>query len=162
MADFSRNKDYSYLLASNANKKDFMCPYCKKSFPLDSTSYSDFELYREHVFSPKIGYRIYKAAYRICPKCKWKMEATLDIPRRIFIVAIILAIVSITVTSIIDFNHVGLYVLGFWLLIGTPAYILVWLIIFMMFWKQNRKIDFDDALSKNAIEWNEKIWNKKK
>ena len=90
------------------------------------------------------------------------MDATLDIPRRIFIVAIILAIVSITVTSVIDFNHIGSYVLGFWLLIGTPAYILVWLIIFIMFWKQNRKIDFDDALSKNAIEWNEKIWNKKK
>ena len=161
MADFSKSKDYSQIIDQNAVRDEFVCPCCGKSIPVTSSAYEEFELYRERVFSPRIGYNIYKAAYRVCPKCKWKLNATLGIPRRIFIIAIILSILSIIITSIIDFNNIGVYVIGFWLFIATPLNLLVWLLMFVLFWKQNKKIDFDKALNNNAVEWNQHNWKDK-
>lgn len=154
MGNYSKDKDYTSFFNANIDRDDFDCPICGKSCKISDAYLEEFELTREFTTYPRPGYNVTKCAYRLCPKCGWRKDATLNIPLKLLKIFGILAIVSIIIGSIINFNKIGVYVLGGWLMIGTPLYILIWLIPNLLFWRTHKKWDFDYALPRNAIEWN--------
>ena len=154
MGNYSKDKDYSQYFNANKNRKDFECPICGKSCKISDAFLEEFELTREFTTYPRPGYNITKCAYRLCPKCGSHKEATWDIPIKLLKIFGILAAISIIIGCLMGFDKYGSYVLGFWLVIGTPLYILIWLIPNLLFWRTHKKWDFDYALPRNAIEWN--------
>ena len=156
MGKYSSQKNYDHLISLNALRKDFECPCCGKHFLISEAQLEKFEISREMTFYPKLGYIIHYGGYRLCKKCHRRREMSLNIPLNIGKYGLILAVVSIIVTSIIDFDKYGSIMLGFWLLSATPLWFLAWLIPNLIWLKAStfRTFDFDKNLSKNAVDWN--------
>ncbi len=164
MGKFIKEKDYSFEIQRNAFRKEFICPCCKKSIPLNEAKLEKFELDRELVIRPKPGYLVRYGAYRLCPKCERRRDLTFMIPFRFLKIYVILAVITSIIACIIDFDHYGSVVVGFWLAAALPLWIIIWLIPNLIWWRAStfRKFDFDKCLEKNAIDWNPQFNPKEK
>lgn len=76
----------------------------------------------------------------------------------------ILAVVTSIIACSIDFDKYGTVTIGLWLAAATPLWILVWIIPNLIWFKSStfRSFDFDQCLSKNAVDWNPKFKDEKK
>ncbi len=153
MSKYSKDKNYDALIAFNATRKDYNCPYCGKSFLLSEVKLERFELDREIVFRPKIGYRIRYGAYRVCARCDKKRKFSVSFPMTFTKVYIITAIMTSIVACCINFDKYGTVTIGAWLGLATPVLILVWLLPTLIMFKITKKLDFDKALANNAVDW---------
>lgn len=66
---------------------------------------------------------------------------------------IITAIITSIIACCINFDKYGTVTIGAWLGLATPVLILIWLLPTFVMHKVTKKIDFDKALSNNAIDW---------
>ena len=72
MAKYSKERNYDNQIALNATRKDYNCPCCGKSFLILDAKLERFELDREIVYRPKLGYKVRYGAYRVCSRCDKK------------------------------------------------------------------------------------------
>lgn len=154
MADYSRERNYDKQVGLNATRKDYNCPCCGKSFLISNVKLEKFELDREIVFWAKLGYRIRYGAYRICPHCEKIRNFSISFPIIFTKIYIITAIITSIIASCINFDKYGMVTIGAWLGLTTPILLLVWLLPTLVMFKKTKKIDFDKALSGNAVDWN--------
>lgn len=164
MAQYSKDKNYDDIKFINAQRKEFECPCCGKHILISDAELEKFELSREFTLFPTSGYIVHYGGYRLCKKCHRRRERSFDIPLKIGKYGLILAVISIIVASVIDWVKYGSMMLGFWLLIATPLWILAWLIPNLIWFKASsfRTFDFDKNLSKNAVDWNPRFKKGKK
>lgn len=153
MADYSRERNYDNQVAFNATRKDYNCPCCGKSFLISNVKLEKFELDREIVYWPKFGYRIRYGVYRICPHCEKIRNFSISFPIIFTKIYIIIAIISSIIACCINFDKYGTVTIGAWLGLATPVLLLVWLLPTLVMFKKTKKIDFDKALSSNAVDW---------
>lgn len=74
MAKYSKERNYDNQIALNATRKDYNCPCCGKSFLILDAKLERFELDREIVYRPKLGYKVRYGAYRVCSRCDKKKK----------------------------------------------------------------------------------------
>ena len=157
MAKYNAEKNYDKERTLNSQRKDFECPCCGKHYPLSEAELEKFELYRKITLRPSPGYLVYYGGYRLCPKCYRRRDWSITLPFTILKYGVIIAIISIIVAFIIDSEKYGLVILGGWLAIGTPLFILSFIIPYTVFHKYSKSFDFDKNLKKNAVDWNPKF-----
>jgi uncharacterized membrane protein (DUF485 family) len=112
-----------------------------------------FELDREIVYRPKLGYKVRYGAYRVCSRCDKKRNFSISFPIIFTKIYIITAIITSIIACCINFDKYGTVTIGAWLGLATPVLILIWLLPTFVMHKVTKKIDFDKALSNNAIDW---------
>ena len=164
MAKYSPDKDYIIQMSLNIQRNDFNCPCCGKLQPITEAELEKFELSREFVFQRKMGYLVRYGGYRLCRKCWHKRDLTLMIPLVFLKIYAILAVLTSIIACVIDLDKYGMVTIGFWLAAALPLWILVWLIPNLIWFKASsfRNLDFDNCLSKNAVDWNPKFKEEKK
>lgn len=153
MAKYSKERNYDNQIALNATRKDYNCPCCGKSFLILDAKLERFELDREIVYRPKLGYKVRYGAYRVCSRCDKKKKLLISFPIIFTKIYIITAIITSIIACCINFDKYGTVTIGAWLGLATPVLILIWLLPTFVMHKVTKKIDFDKALSNNAIDW---------
>lgn len=153
MAKYSKERNYDNQIALNATRKDYNCPCCGKSFLILDAKLERFELDREIVYRPKLGYKVRYGAYRACSRCDKKRNFSISFPIIFTKIYIITAIITSIIACCINFDKYGTVTIGAWLGLATPVLILIWLLPTFVMHKVTKKIDFDKALSNNAIDW---------
>lgn len=153
MAKYSKERNYDNQIALNATRKDYNCPCCGKSFLILDAKLERFELDREIVYRPKLGYKVRCGAYRVCSRCDKKRNFSISFPIIFTKIYIITAIITSIIACCINFDKYGTVTIGAWLGLATPVLILIWLLPTFVMHKVTKKIDFDKALSNNAIDW---------
>ena len=157
MGKYSKDKNYDNLIAFNATRKDYNCPCCGKSFLLSDAKLEKFELDRELVYRPKVGYRVRYGAFRVCHRCEKIRDFSISFPLAFTKIYVILAIITSIIACSIDFDKYGTVTIGAWLGFATPILILVWILPTLIMYKITKKLDFDKALEKNAVDWFPKL-----
>lgn len=153
MAEYSKERNYDNQITLNATRKDYTCPCCGKSFLLTEVRLERFELNREIVLRPSFGYRVRYGAYRVCPICDKKRNFSILFPINFTKGYIIIAIITSIIACCINFDKYGTVTMGAWLGFATPVLGLVWILPTLVMYKITKKIDFDKALSNNAVDW---------
>ena len=153
MAKYSKERNYDNQIALNATRKDYNCPCCGKSFLILDAKLERFELDREIVYRPKLGYKVRYGAYSVCSRCDKKRNFSISFPIIFTKIYIITAIITSIIACCINFDKYGTVTIGAWLGLATPVLILIWLLPTFVMHKVTKKIDFDKALSNNAIDW---------
>ena len=153
MAKYSKERNYDNQIALNATRKDYNCPCCGKSFLILDAKLERFELDREIVYRPKLGYKVRYGAFRVCSRCDKKRNFSISFPIIFTKIYIITAIITSIIACCINFDKYGTVTIGAWLGLATPVLILIWLLPTFVMHKVTKKIDFDKALSNNAIDW---------
>lgn len=161
MGKYSKEKNYDKEKFLNAQRKDFECPCCGKTFPLSEAKLEKFELSRELTLHPSAGSLVHYGGYRICKKCYRRRDWSIMLPFTILKYGIIIAIISIIAAFLIDSDKYGLATLGGWLAIGTPLFILSFIIPHTIFHKYSKTFDFDKNLKKNAVDWHPRFDDEK-
>lgn len=59
MGKYNPDKNYDKERFFNAQRKEFECPCCGKTFPLSEAELEKFELYRELTLHPSPGYIVH-------------------------------------------------------------------------------------------------------
>ena len=153
MAKYSKEKNYDNLIAFNATRKDYNCPCCGKSFLLSDAKLEKFELDRELVLRPKVRYMVRYGAFRVCHRCEKIRNFSITFPLAFTKIYVISAVITSIIACSIDFDKYGTVTIGAWLGFATPILILVWFLPTLIMYKITKRIDFDNALEKNAVDW---------